>query len=361
MVPGASSRLPAGGPGSGPLNARRVAANLARHVLRLTVGLARVAAGTMLATAHRARNQAVALPRRVADVGRRTLTSGLRLRQHEGRPLRLPDRYVRTQPPHDPPVISIVTPSFNQGGFVERTLRSVLEQQYERLQYIVQDGGSTDGTRGLLERHGNRLHHWESAPDAGQAAAINAGFRHSSGNVLAWLNADDVLLPGSLAYVARFFGSHPKVDVIYSHRILLDAQDREIGRWVLPRHDDRTLRWADYVPQETLFWRRRVWERVGGSVDERYEFAIDWDLLLRFQKAGARFARVPRFLAAFRIHDEQKTAARLADVGTREMQVIREWVHGRAVSSEEVQRAIGMFVLRHAVYRTLYRTGVFRY
>ena len=111
-----------------------------------------------------------------------------------------------------------------------------------------------------------------------------------------------MLLPGALHYVAGFFLDHPEVDVLYGHRVLIDEENREIGRWVLPAHDERTLRWADYVPQETLFWRRRVWEEVGACFDESYRFAVDWDFLLRLQRIGARFARVPRFLGAFRVH-----------------------------------------------------------
>src|SRR5262249_47748856 len=149
------------------------------------------------------------------------------------------------------PVISVVTPSYNHARFLERTMRSVLDQGYPRLEYIVQDGASRDGTAALLERCRGALAHCESCPDSGQANAINRGFRHATGEILAYLNSDDLLLPGSLAYVANFFRRHPEVDVIYGHRVIVNEHDLEVGRWLLPPHDDEVLSWGDYVPQET--------------------------------------------------------------------------------------------------------------
>jgi glycosyltransferase involved in cell wall biosynthesis len=261
----------------------------------------------------------------------------------------------------EPPLISLVTPSFNQARFLERTLRSVLDQDYPRLQYIVQDGGSTDETIDVLERFQDRLARWESARDRGQSHALNLGFGHASGDVLAYLNSDDLLLPGSLHYVAHFFSTHPQVDVVYGHRIVIDAADREIGRWVLPPHDNDVLSWADFVPQETLFWRRSIWEKVGGWIDEDFHFAMDWDLLLRLREAGACFARVPRFLAAFRVHEEQKTSARIADVGIKEMDRLRQRCLGRPVSGAEIAARTRPFLRKHLLFHKLYRLGVLGY
>jgi hypothetical protein len=178
---------------------------------------------------------------------------------------------------------------------------------------------------------------------------------------MAYLNADDVLLPNTLHYVARFFATHPKVDVVYGHRVLIDAEDREIGRWVMPPHDNAILSWADYIPQETLFWRRQIWEKAGGAMDEAFQFALDWDLLLRFRDVGARFARLPRFLAAFRVHPAQKTSAHMTSVGAQEFSRLHERCHGRPVSLDEVLLHIQPYLHGHTVYDTLYRLGVFRY
>ena len=253
----------------------------------------------------------------------------------------------------DPPRISIVTPSFNQGRFLERTIRSVLDQGYPNLEYVVQDGGSTDESVSVLERHSSRLHSWISAKDGGQADAINLGFQRSSGEIMAWLNSDDVLLPGALEYVAHFFRRHPRIDIIYGHRLLIDEDDREIGRWVMPPHCDEALVWADFIPQESLFWRRTAWEAVGAKLDESFHYALDWDLLLRLRNAGARFRRVPRFLAAFRVHPCQKTSSQSKDRGAREIERLRRLQHGRPVSQEEVTRRVRGFLAKHLLHHHL--------
>lgn len=283
------------------------------------------------------------------------------LYQYEPRPLDIPDRYRRVEPLAAPSGISIVTPSFNQGQFLERTIRSVLEQQYPRLQYIIQDGGSSDQSVEILERYRPVLAHAESKKDGGFANAINIGLNRSNGEIMAYLNSDDLLLPGTLHYIAEFFDRHPDVDVIYGHRVVTDEYDAEIGRWVLPPHDDEVLSWADYVPQETLFWRRRIWEKVGGAVDESFRFAVDWDLLLRFRQAGAKFVRLPRFLGAFRVHPHQKTSADMAEVGDQEMSRLRERCHGRVVSPGEVNRRVRPYLRGHVLYHKLYRLGLLRY
>lgn len=257
--------------------------------------------------------------------------------------------------PAVPPRISIVTPSFRQGAFIERTLRSVLDQDYPALEYRVQDGGSGDGTADVLRRHEARLAGWVSEADDGQSDAINRGFAATSGEIMGWLNSDDLLLPGALHVVADYFARHPEVDVVYGDRVLIDEDDMEIGRWLLPGHDDGVLSWADFVPQETLFWRRTLWDRVGRRVDPSFRFAMDWDLLLRFRDAGARFAHIPRFLGAFRIHRRQKTSAAIADIGYAEMDRLRLRALGRVPTRTETRRAILPFLVRHLATDLVYR------
>ena len=268
------------------------------------------------------------------------------LRQHDPKPLQVPCAYFLTHPPRPAPTISVVTPSFGQGRFVERTLYSVLSQDYPAVEYIVQDGGSTDETPGILHRYDHLLAGWASEPDDGHADALNRGFRRTSGEIMAFLNSDDLLLPGSLAYVAGHFAANPGVDVVYGHRILIDEDDAQIGCWVLPRHGDRALALADYVPQETLFWRRSVWDAIGASIDSRFRYAIDWDLLLRLREVGARTVRLPRFLGAFRVHSAQKSTAD-ADLGISECRLLRRRVHGRDLSDGEVLVRLAPYLLRH--------------
>ncbi|HMB90213.1 MAG TPA: glycosyltransferase [Rhodothermales bacterium] len=282
------------------------------------------------------------------------------LEQHPPRPLDVPRRYHATRcNVADPPTISVVTPAYNHADYLERTIKSVLGQPYDNLEYIIQDGGSTDGTETILERYQEQCAHVASEPDRGQAHAINLGFAHATGEIMAWLNSDDLLLPGALPYVANYFARHPEVDVVYGHRILIDENDQEIGRWVLPRHDENILNWADYVPQETMFWRRRIWEAAGGQVDESFQFALDWDLLLRFQEVGAKMVCLSRFLGAFRVYAAQKTMD-WAEVGEAEMARLRERAHGQLVSWPEINTHVDPYV-RRAVHRhLLYRTGLLR-
>ena len=282
--------------------------------------------------------------------------------QYSPRPLRTPARYLANATKlKNAPVISIVTPSFNHGRFIEATLRSVIEQDYQPLEYIVQDGGSRDETQDIVRRFAPHLKHFAFARDRGQSHAINLGFEHATGDIMAYLNSDDLLLPGALHYVAAYFDRHPDVDVVYGHRVIIDSDGSEIGRFVLPQHSDTMLSWADYVPQETMFWRRRIWDRVGGAIDESFQFAMDWDLLLRFRDAGARFVRLPRFLGSFRVHDAQKTHVQIATHGEREMTRLRTRVHGRPVSRIEIRNAMSTYVVRQAMHDRLYRLGLLRY
>jgi Glycosyl transferase family 2 len=276
------------------------------------------------------------------------------LHHHPPRPLTVPAPYLRTEPPRPAPTITIVTPSFAQGQYIERTLYSVINQRYPALEYVVQDGASQDGTVEVLRRYESELSAWRSEPDDGQGDAINRGFAGTSGEIMAYLNSDDLLLPGALAYVASYFAAHPEVDVVYGHRLMIDEYDRKIGIWVLPPHDDGELALIDFVPQETLFWRRSVWEAAGGRIDPSLRFAVDWDMLLRFREQGARMVRLPRFLGAFRVHSEQKTSA-MPDLMVSECDALRARVHGRAMSHDQAVARAMPYMRRHVRYHMLER------
>ena len=220
------------------------------------------------------------------------------------------------------PRISIVTPSYNQAQYIGWTVRSVLLQRYPDLEYIVMDGGSTDGTMRALEPYAARFARLVSERDKGQSDAVCRGFARSTGEIMAYLNSDDMLAPGALHAVARYFAEHPEVDAVYSHRCTVDGRNRAKWYWMLPRHSDwYQVRW-DLIPQETCFWRRRVFERCG-NVDPTYRFALDYDLFARFMKEGARFVRLNRFLGVFREHDEAKTSQWMTTVGAEEIGRVR--------------------------------------
>jgi glycosyltransferase involved in cell wall biosynthesis len=278
------------------------------------------------------------------------------LQQYRPRTLSIPASYLQPIELTDYPLISVVTASLNQGEFIERTINSVLSQNYPRMEYIIRDGASTDDTVSILQRYDPQVVDWCSQADKGQTDALNEGFARANGDIMAYLNADDLLLPGTLHYVAAYFQQHPDIDVVYGQRILIDEQDRDIGKWILPPHEDEVLRWVDYVPQETLFWRRSLWDRVGSKLDTSFDFAMDWDLLLRFIDAGAHFARLPRYLGAFRVHPQQKTSSVLQCQGRHEMGRLHKRYHGREVSMLEIRSNTLKYLLKQVIYDMLVRT-----
>lgn len=281
-----------------------------------------------------------------------------RFRQYAPRPLRLPVSYAREAAPENPPAIAIVTPSYNQGRYLRATIDSVLSQNYPRLHYRVEDGGSTDDTLAILKSSGSPLD-WRSERDAGQADAINRGFREISGDIMGYLNSDDILLPGTLAYVARAFAENPAVDFVYGHRIYIDENGMETGRWVTTPHDARAAKWANIVPQETMFWRKRVWDRTG-PFDESLRFALDWDFILRAQAAGFKFRRLPRFLGCFRVHERQKTAA-MPGVHAEEAARLKRKHLGFNPGETRTTRALAGFYARQMVYQLMNNAGILRY
>jgi len=271
----------------------------------------------------------------------------------------IPARYFYVKVLIQPaPMISIVTPTYNYGHFLERTIKSVIYQRYPRLEYIVQDGGSADDTAKIIEKYKNHITHFESREDNGQSHALNLGFQNTTGEVMAYLNADDVFLPGTLDYISNYFSTHPNVDVVYGHRLIINEEDLIIGEWVMPPHDNNALRWADFIPQETLFWRRRIWDKIGGVINETLQFAMDWDLLLRFQEGGATIKRLPRFLSAFRVHPTQKTSALITQTGEREVTGLRQRSFGRTVDSNEIKKNIRFFLLCSILFHWLYKLNL---
>lgn len=280
------------------------------------------------------------------------------LRQHGPRPART-EKFPQRKEPAVWPKISVVTPSFNHAEFLDRTMQSVLTQDYPRLEYFVADGGSNDGSVEIIRKSESRLAGWVSEKDRGPAHAVNKGFAGTSGEIMAWLNSDDVWLPGVLRFVAAWFAAHPDVDVVYGHRINIDERDHELGHWTLPRHDGEMLLWGDYIPQETLFWRRSLWEKTGSALNESFSFAFDWELLLRFQRAGARMVRLPWFMGCFRVHAAQKSSAEISTTGLQEMERLRERELGDNASQEMAQaRRVISFQNRAAWCDRLLRWGV---
>lgn len=206
----------------------------------------------------------------------------------------------------DRPLVSIITPSFNQGRFIRRTIESVLTQDYPKLEYLVMDGGSTDETLDILHSYGTQLT-WISGPDGGQADAVNAGVRLARGEICGWLNSDDTYLPGAIHAAVTHLTTHPNTAVVYGDAYYIDGQNRIIGRYPTEDFDQHRLAKACFICQPAAFFRRSAIEAVGG-LDTRLRYCMDYDLWIRLAR---RFVieRIPQALASSRQYPQTKTWA----------------------------------------------------
>ncbi|HEX7973292.1 MAG TPA: glycosyltransferase family 2 protein [Anaerolineales bacterium] len=206
------------------------------------------------------------------------------------------------------PLVSIVTPSYNQAHFIDETIRSVLSQDYPRLEYIIVDGGSTDGSLEIIRRYADRLAWWVSEPDQGQTDALNKGFAQAKGEILAWLNSDDTYLPGAISEAAAFLQTHPDVGMVYGDANLIDEAGGMIGRFPARQTDYRRLRQGYvHIPQQAAFFRASLWRQVG-PLDPSFYFAMDYDLWVRLARR-AQIQYHPRLWANFRLHSAGKSVA----------------------------------------------------
>jgi glycosyltransferase involved in cell wall biosynthesis len=205
------------------------------------------------------------------------------------------------------PRIALVTPSYNTGRYVADAIQSVLAQDYPNLDYLVMDGGSTDQTLDVLRSFGNRVR-WISQPDAGQSDAIRRGFEQTSGEVLGWLNADDVLAPGALRTIGEFFSEHPDAALVYGDASYVDAAGVPIGPCVNvePFSVKRLFYYSDFIVQPAAFFRRSAYEAVGG-LDSKLHFGMDYDLWLKLARAH-KVVYLPQPLARYRWLTDNKTA-----------------------------------------------------
>lgn len=230
------------------------------------------------------------------------------------------------------PKISIITPSFNQGQFIEQTIKSVIGQNYPNLEYIVMDGGSTDGTLDILKKYEKELK-WLSGKDKGQSDAINKGLKMATGEIVAWLNSDDYYLPGTLNKVAKYFETHTDGQWVTGDYVIIDGKGKEIQSWI--RQYKNMLRlgnsfgmlsFANYIPQPSTFWKKSLMEKAG-FLHEEYHLCMDYDLWLRFmklQKPGV----IDSPLSAFRIHGQSKGGTQYRKQFEEELSIVGAYQKG---------------------------------
>lgn len=208
-----------------------------------------------------------------------------------------------------PPLVTVVTPSFNQGRFIRDTIESVLGQDYPRIEYLVMDGGSTDETVEILKSYGDRLA-WVSEPDRGQADAINKGWRRARGEILAYLNSDDTYLPGAVTAVVAALEAHPEAAAVYGEGYHVTETGQVIERYPTEPFDMQRLAETCFICQPTVFLRRRVVEQVR-YLDEANQWCMDYDLWIRVARVGTLHF-LPRYQATTRLHAETKTLGQRA-------------------------------------------------
>jgi len=246
------------------------------------------------------------------------------------------------------PCISIVTPSYNQGQFIEETIRSVLLQRYPNLEYIVIDGGSTDNSVEIIKKYEKYLAYWVSELDRGQADAINKGFLKSTGDILAWQNSDDIYLPNAFFTVADVFRNHPAASLVFGNIKFLDEGDRECGELrFVPFSQWALIYEGTMLANQAAFWRRELF-LTAGPLDTSLTFCMDYEFFLRASLYG-RFKFIRRFLGAFRLHGKSKSSA-LSHIGMREhADVVRRF----KMSSERSRKAQAwkaLSILRRSLY-----------
>lgn len=204
------------------------------------------------------------------------------------------------------PKISIVTPSYNQGQFIEQTIQSVLGQFYAHLEYIILDAGSNDSTVRILEKYNSQVSYWHSKPDNGQSAAINEGFDRSSGDIIAWLNSDDYYLPFALNKVANLLSIDEPAILIGNCFHFKEQDNYGNGSAMTSYHQNIDIRNGDYIIQPSSFFNKKAWDLVG-KLNEDLEFVFDWEWYIRAEQKGVKFITTPEYLSAYRFHQNHKS------------------------------------------------------
>lgn len=203
------------------------------------------------------------------------------------------------------PLVSIITPSYNQAEFLEDTIKSIIKQDYANIEHIIIDGSSADGSVDIIQKYKKHLAYWVSEPDKGQSNAINKGFSHAKGTIYAWLNSDDLLSPSAVRIAVHYLTREPEIGLVYGDRLHIDSKGNVVGINRCPSHDTNMFRRNFTLPQETVFFRREFIEKVGG-VDESLKFSMDFDLWCKMNQVTKMY-HIPAFIGCFREHGSAKS------------------------------------------------------
>jgi len=228
-------------------------------------------------------------------------------------------------------LVSIITPSYNQAKYLEQTILSVLEQDYPRMEYIVVDGASTDGSVEIIKKYADRLAHWESVKDDGQADAINKGFAHATGEIVAWLNSDDYYLPGTISAAVKVFEENPDVVLVYANMLAVDESGQTFNTLTYKQLTLEDLLCFQIIGQPAVFMRRSALQKTSG-LDLTFHFLLDHLLWIKIAKQG-RILHINQTWSAARYHAEAKNVAKAAEFGREAFRILETIAQDKDLAS----------------------------
>jgi len=226
------------------------------------------------------------------------------------------------------PKVSIITSSYNQGQFIEKTILSVLKQNYPNIEHIVIDGGSTDNTLEILRKYPHLV--WISEPDQGQSDAVNKGIKMATGEIIGWLNSDDVYLENAIFTAVKVFEEYSKVSVVYGNCYYIDEKDQVIRKFISGKFNLKRLLNCGYcyIPAMSTFIKKKVFDKMEEAINTNLKYCMDYDLFIRIAKTGFKFQYIPKFLSSFRRSQSNTTTVNISEMRKESFEVSKRYGGG---------------------------------